>query len=157
MAAEAQKKTGRWIKIALAVSLALNLLVVGVVAGAALSGGKWRDHAPHRLAPVGGPLTRALTEEDRHAIGRAMREARRGDRSRRRDHRAAFDALLVDLRAVPFDRSETEARLEEISTLVQQRLALGQGLLLDQLENMSDAERAAYADRLQEVRKKRRH
>ena len=156
MAEGAQSGTGRWVKITLVVSLALNLLVVGGVAGAALSGGKWRDHGQHRMAPVGGPLTRALTETDRRAIGQAMREARRGEPNHREIHRAAFNGLLDDLRAIPFERDAAEARLREIRTVVEGKLTLGQTLLLDRLEQMTDAERAAYADRLEEVRKKRR-
>ena len=94
-------RDGRLIRILLVASLALNLLVVGLAAGWALrhAGGAH----PSRLDMAGGPLTRALSTEDRHRIGQQMRAAWRAADDGRGDLRDSYDALLADLRAVPFD------------------------------------------------------
>lgn len=156
MADEQSRKPGRWTKVILAVSLAFNLLVVGAVAGAVVSGGKWRHHGPPRLEAMGGPLTRALSQEDRRAIGREILKTYGRDGAGRARHREEFERLVEAIRATPFDRAAAESRLASIRGMFQERLALGQTLLLDRLEEMSDDERAAYADRLMEKGKRRR-
>ncbi|MDT8326341.1 MAG: periplasmic heavy metal sensor [Roseovarius sp.] len=144
------------------VSLALNLLVIGGLGSWALRhGGMHVGHHPSRLDMAGGPLTRALSDEDRREIGEKMRGAYRdGGRTRAAQH-AGFDALVADLRAVPFDPASVAARMSEQREGFRDRLELGQRLLLDHLATMSDAERAAYADRLEvridEYRARRAH
>jgi uncharacterized membrane protein len=151
-----QKPRGRiplWLRLTFFASLALNLAVVGVVAGALLTGGgKWGPgaHAGH----PGGPLTRALDPEDRRAIGRAMR-ANMPDRAEaRRAMRSEMTALLTALRASAFDRAEVESRMAALRGQFSSRMALGQAALLDRLEGMSPTERAAYADRVEAALRK---
>ena len=50
---------------------------------------------------------------------------------------------------MPFDPAAVAARMSEQREGFRDRLELGQRLLLDHLATMSDAERAAYADRLE--------
>lgn len=156
MAEETKGKTRGWVKILLVVSLGLNLLVAGAVAGAFFSGGRWHHKGPPRLETMGGPLTRALSEEDRRAIGKKIRQAYRDEAFPRDEHRAQFEGLIADLKATPFDPKAVEERLATIQGLFRERLSFGQTLLIEQLTQMDDAERAAYADRLVE-RKERRH
>lgn len=134
----------------LVASLALNLVVVGAVAGLLISGGGWhgRHHAPG-IAAAGGPLTRALDDQDRRAIARQMREAYRDGRPGRAEQRAAFDALIADLRKTPFERADVAEHMARMRGMLVGRLELAQGLLLDRLEGMTPDERAAFADRLE--------
>lgn len=156
MSNEANGRTCGWVKILLVVSLGLNLLVAGALAGAVFSGGKWFHKGPPRLEKMGGPLTRALSEEDRQAIGRKIRQSYRDGSFSRDRHREAFDGLIADLRATPFDPGAVEARLARIQDVFRERLSFGQALLIERLTEMDDAERAAYADRLVERRERRR-
>ena len=67
----------RGVKIALAVSVALNLAVAGLAVGA------WLGDGPHKGMPRDmsfGPFSEALDDADRRAIRRAKR---RGPNSRR--------------------------------------------------------------------------
>ncbi len=139
-----------WLRGLLVASLALNLLVAGAVVGMLISGGGWhgRHHAPG-IDAAGGPMTRALDEPDRRAIARQMREAYRDGRPGRPEQRAAFDALIIDLRRTPFDRAAVEAHMARMRGMLAERLELGQGLLLDRLESMTPETRAAFADRLE--------
>ncbi|MEQ9261043.1 MAG: periplasmic heavy metal sensor [Roseovarius sp.] len=153
---EANGKPRLWLRVVFVLSLGLNLLILGAVLGAALSNHGWRhDRHPPRLETSGGPLTRALSEADRRAIARQMRRAYLGDEAARRARAEGFEALVADLRAVPFDRAAVEARLTEMQGQFHERLATGQRMLLDRIEGMTDAERAAYADRLETARSRR--
>lgn len=156
MSEETKAKTRGWVKILLVVSLGLNLLVAGAVAGAVFSGGRWHPKGPPRLETLGGPLTRALEEDDRRAIGKKIRQAYRDGSFSRDRHLEQFDGLIADLKATPFDPEAVEARLATMQSLFRERLSLGQDLLIERLTEMDDDERAAYADRLAE-RKDRRH
>ncbi len=159
MADETDQKPGgmsRKLRVLLVISLALNLLVIGTVGGAMLARSKWEGHRPARLDFAGGPLTRALDPVDRRAIGRQMRRAYRDGGTTHAALRAEFDGLIADLTATPFDAEAVGARLARQGDLFEERLELGQRLLLQRLTEMDTAERAAYADRLREVLRHRR-
>lgn len=151
MAETTATPSGKWLRIGLIVSLALNLLIVGALVGAALSGGKWRHDGPPRAEAVGGPLTRALSPEDRHAIARALHAAHRKGDLPRGWRPEEFVTVLQALRAVPFDPAALEARLEALNGQVEERLRFGQSLLVRHLAGMDAEERAAYAARLETV------
>ncbi|MCH2068823.1 periplasmic heavy metal sensor [Shimia sp.] len=134
-------------------SLALNLLIIGVVGGAAIS---IRGHGskPPVSDRYGSPHIKALTFDDKREVGRAIRDAyRKGDVDHRADHQHYKEALAV-LRTSPFD----EAALRDLVTTLDQasenRRKVAREVLLQKILSMSDAERAAYADRLQEVLEK---
>jgi uncharacterized membrane protein len=147
-----QQSTSRpklWVRALLVASLALNLAVAGLAAGWALRyGGDHAGHHPARLDMAGGPLTRALSVEDRRAIGRAMRDAWRDRADTAPSIGESFDALVIDLRAVPFDAGRVAAQMRSQRDGFAARFEMGQEVLLTHLTAMSDADRAAYADRL---------
>lgn len=152
---ETKVGSGRWMRLILVASLALNLLVVGAVGGVLImSGGKHPHHAPG-FDRAGGPMTRALSHEDRREIGRQMRAAYRDGRPGRTAQREALDGLITALRADPFERAVVQSRMSEMRNLMRDRLELGETLLLDRLEAMSPQERAEYADRLTESNRRR--
>ncbi len=138
----------RWMRVLFVASLSLNLLVLGAFLGALFVGGGRHGHHAPDLDRAGGPLTRALGPEDRRAIGRQMRRAYQDGRPGRAQQKVAFDALITALQQEPFDRAEVESRMQDLRGFGQKRLALGQNLLLDRLEQMQSGDRAAYAQRL---------
>jgi len=146
--ATAAKGGGRGLRIALGVSVALNLLVAGLVVGAVLRDGGPRDRMLRDLDF--GPFTEALTREDRDALRRDFVARSGGFRDMRAEMRADFNALLAALRAEPFDIDAARAVLEGQQTRLQSRLVLGQDLLLERLAAMSPEARAAFADRLEQ-------
>lgn len=148
--------TARGLRIALIVSLALNLLVVGAVGGAMLSGDRWHHRGPPRMQAMGGPLTRALDPGDRRALAREMHAAHRDRGWSHERMREELAGLAADLRATPFDPGAVGARLARMQQRFQERIDRGQALLVARLAEMDDAERAAYADRL-ESELQRRH
>ena len=151
---QTQKKTRTgmrpWLKAVMFVSLALNLAVAGAVIGALLKYGPRDGHHPPRLDAMMGPYTQALSHKDRRAIGEQMRHEYRSARPSREQLRAQFASVLEALRAQPFDPARVADLLAQQRDIGLKRQDLGQRLLLQRLETMSDAERSAFADRLEE-------
>lgn len=140
------KPKRRWVTVALAISLALNLLVAGVALGTVyrVKGGDY-GKAPPGFGPA---LYRALPKEERKALRSELYERHvRGAKMRSKD----FSALEAALRTKPFVPSTVQALLTQQA----QSMAELQGALqeewLERITSMTDAERQAYADRLQEV------
>lgn len=135
-------------RILLFISLAFNLLIVGLVAGAMLGGPRDRDRAP-ALRDLGfGPFVHALPRADRAAMGRAIKRDAGSFRENRVALRRQFEAFLAALRADPFDAAEVGRLIADQQSRIGERQALGRRLLLERIEAMSAAQRAAYADAL---------
>lgn len=140
--------SGRKLRIALAVSVALNLLILGLVAGAVL-----RDGGPHGRMVRDldfGPFTEALTPEDRDALRRDFIRQAPDLRDMRRQMRDDFSTLLAALRAEPFDVEALRGVVANQGDRMAARLELGQDLMLARIAAMTPAERAAFADRLEQ-------
>lgn len=144
-------KAPRWMRGLLVVSLALNLLVVGLVAGSVLgksrSGG--RSVEAHEFQRH--PLIGALARDDRREVMQQLRRDNGQHRENAKALRTRFRAYLEALRADAFDADAIEQLLKD------QREAMGgwqdgvDGILLQTLSDMTPEERLAYADRLEEL------
>lgn len=145
--AAASKVPGRAVRIALAVSVALNLAVLGVAAGAALKhGGSGR--AVER--DIGfGPFSEALSREDRRALRGKILQRAPELRSVRKDMQADTQSLLAVLRAEPFDAAGLAVVMETQRARMAGRLDVGQAVLRDFLIAMTPEARKAFADRLE--------
>lgn len=135
----------RILRLSLIVSVALNLVVLGIVAGAAL-----RD--PPRPHPDRGPafgmFDRALTEDDRKALREAFRREAPDFRDEWQRMQADLGDLLTALRADPYDPAGVEAIFARQLERGQRMAGLGQRLMMERLAAMTPAERADFADRL---------
>mgnify|MGYP001767271267 CR=1 FL=1 len=140
-------RPGRGLKIALALSVALNLAVAGLVVGAWASGHGPRHGGPRDLSF--GPFSAALSPQDRRALRQAFLDRTPDLRSSREAARAEFQTLLSALRARPFDPAALSTALAAIETRNASRLELGRSLLEARLAGMDEAERLAFADRLE--------
>lgn len=144
-------RTRRSVMVLLFVSLALNLLVAGLVVGAVVGHRLDRENHPPRLDRAGGPMTAALSFADRRAIGKALRQASRESRPSRAEIRAEYRVVITALTKVPYDPEAVRAAVDRQMKALNARAELGKDLLLTRLEQMSDAERAAFAKRLEDV------
>lgn len=142
--------TGRWLRIALAVSLAVNLAIVGMMAGAMFrSGGP--PSGVMMARDVGfGPFTDALSKEDRSKLRRAFLAAAPEMRDSRRAVRADFAELLAQLRASQFDEEALRDVFDRQNARNAERLELGQRLIFDLVVSMKPEARVAFADRLEQ-------
>lgn len=145
----------RWGRVLLFVSLALNLVILGIVGGAVL--GRFGPHRAELAArDVGfGLFTEAFSEQDRKDLRRAYGQAKPDIRADRRQMRADLQNVLELLRQDPFDVAALRTNLQAGAVRMAERQALGQTIMLDHLAKMSVAERAAFADRLENSLKRR--
>lgn len=149
MADQGKPRASRnWTKIVLVVSLALNILVISMVAGAWIGGPRDRDRNP-ALRDLGfGPFVAALPDDDRHEMGQAIKREAGAFRANRAEMRAMFEGFLAALRADPYDTQALTQIVTGQQAKVTERQALGRRLLLERIGAMDGAERAAYADAL---------
>ncbi len=145
----------RWQKVLLFGSLAVNLLIVGAVAGAILRGGPLGGPGPGARDGRGAeaPYTRAFTDaqrrEIRRQLGRAFRQ--QGDKAAERDALAAdYRKALALLRADTFEPERLTALIDRQSARGESRRQIGQEVLSAYIATMSPAERLAFADRLED-------
>lgn len=139
---------GRVLRIALILSLTVNLLILGLVLGT-LAG---RDRDGRRnFADIGFyPFIMALPDPQRRELGAEL-EKRAGDlRQNSEALRQEFEALLAALRADPYDPEAVRTSVEAQQTRLAQRQDIGRALLFERLEAMSVADRRAFADALEE-------
>ncbi len=149
-------KSKPWMKVALGVSLALNLAVAGVLVGGALRS----HHDGPRQNMVRelnfGPFTDALSTADRQAL-RADFFARAPEwRQARLQMRGDMSAILTALRADPFDPAALAVAITKQSDRISRQISLGQELLSQRIAAMTPQERAGFADRLEDGMMRRR-
>jgi uncharacterized membrane protein len=139
---------GKGVRIALILSLAVNLLFIGLLCGAAI-GGHWKG--THKMAmDVGfGPLTAALSREDRKAMAESFMRMAPGFGAERQAADADFFILIKALRADPWDSAAANAALERQSARSLLRLDRGRIVLLDHIATMSATARQDLAARIE--------
>ena len=151
MAEEPTPGLGRGARILLYASLAVNLIVVGLVVGSLfVAGDRREDRRPPRAGETGlGPIMLALSPEDRRQLGREMRRTLRQERGTLGEMRAANRQVVSALRAEPFEIAAVDALLLEQFSEAEFRLDLARRIFLNRVAAMSDAERTAFAARLE--------
>ncbi|MEQ3709499.1 MAG: periplasmic heavy metal sensor [Tateyamaria sp.] len=141
------KRCPLWIKIVLALSLALNLCIAGLVAGFVLRGGPMAGRAPAMGYAM--PYVLALPRELRRDVFKAVRndDSLPDRRARREEYRDMIKALKV----TPFDAAAVEAVLLRQGDGVSRVQTASQAAWLEAVSGLSDEERAAYTDRIQDA------
>lgn len=148
---------GRRLKILLGLSVALNLAFVGLLAGAFLR----HDPVAGRGGPqaYAWPYMAALDREDRRAMFRALRQERKATFPERGSRRAMYEDVVQAMRADPFDAQALKAAVDRQAGIGVAFQQSARAAWLELVADMSDAERADYAQGVEETlsrRKKRR-
>jgi len=147
---EQMKTPRKWTKVLLIVSLALNACFIGLIIGVKLSQDGMR---PQRAPSAQGSLyLRALSHEDRRALGQVMRSYH--TREMRQMDRAGYESALVLLRATPFDPEALEDLMKDQTEASEERLEYAREALIAHLAAMSDSKRAEFADALEHALKR---
>lgn len=150
------KKPRNWSKIALIGSLAVNLLVVGLVAGAfARFDGGPSPHGDRGSMGMGAyikALPPAKQDQVRAASG-FFGENRKASMREMREKRNNFEQMLL---AQPFSEEAARAAIREHNAF-----ALGfndrlQDALVTAVADLSEAERKEFADQVKTAREKRK-
>ena len=141
--AGAMRRTPRWMLVALFVSLALNLIVVGSVAGAV-----WRFRTPPPWASAVIPnllgYASTLPAERRKHIWDQTVEERRHIRPFRREVRAAREETIKVLVAEPFDRDRFLAAQARLAEAENRARAAVQDLFVKIADGLTREERHAF-------------
>ncbi|MDW4496618.1 periplasmic heavy metal sensor [Sulfitobacter sp. D35] len=157
---EGTTRPGRWLKPILVLSLALNLLVVGTIAGVA-----WRHDGPgHKRDGHDGPggrgfaFVRALPDESRDALRATFRDAHEDREAARAERRMLERKVLEVLQQDPLDPAALNALMARQTALGARVQSRVQEAWLEQVLRMDAEARTAYAARVSELleRKPRR-
>jgi uncharacterized membrane protein len=133
------------LKWALLASLGLNLVFVGLLAGAVFRG------PPPPPMPGLWHYARALPEPYRRDLGRALRESRPDWAGPREALRAQQEAMAAALTAEPFDPAAVGEILTQRTRVSDELATRGAEMLVAQITRMSPAERTAYAEALRDA------
>lgn len=139
----------RWMRIAFGVSLALNLAVVGVLAGTFARFGGPPSRGPGMIS-YATPYVRALPRDDQREIFRAVRDQLPKDSNSRQARRALYAAMIEALKAEPFDPAQVETILNRQNTAALAVQSAAHTAWLAHVAAMSPEDRAAYADNVSE-------
>jgi len=135
------------LRILLIASLALNVMIVGVVAGGIMKG---RSPGPFGGFDMTiGPFAEALGDDDRRVIRAELRDRRDIRPPRYEDRIAAMEGFLDSVRAENFDPSAIEAMFAEQRARASNAMEAGQQALLNRITAMDSDERARFAERLE--------
>lgn len=151
MTAEGKPGMKLWLKLLLAASLALNLAVIGIAAGAA-----WRfsgkDRHWQRPPSVGAMIFRELDRDTR----KALRQQAGGDHGSyfKRRH-AEGEAVIAALRSGSFDAAALRDMLRSQSDARHAFHTKVQDAWVSKMEAMTPEERADFADRMEERMQRR--
>ncbi len=140
-------RTPRWLKLTLVASLAVNLLLVGLIVGAALR--RPDDGAIRGPSDELRDMARALPPRQRAALAAEIRR-RRDDFHQRRDELEAHRHELAEaLAADPYDPEAVAAQLKSIDAFWREIGAEGRAMMTARIEAMTSEERAAFAKAIQ--------
>jgi uncharacterized membrane protein len=134
-----------WKKILFVASLAVNVLVVGALAGAAF---KHKDNdrsGGGSSTTLQGAMIRALPMEQRKMLGQKIRGDGNQFKKQRGQSREVKDALKNAIASVPFDADALRAVFERQKQVRDVFTERGDALWIELITNMSDEERAAFA------------
>jgi len=146
------KASCRWTRALLFISLAGNLAIVGLVGSAVFHARAPGGSERGAMRDPGAALfLSALEPADRRAMIARLRDEGRGPKASRREAHEQFTTLLTALRASPFNAEIALNVLDAQAKSAEARRALGQQFFVDRITSMSDADRAAFADRLEQV------
>ncbi|KNG94243.1 periplasmic heavy metal sensor [Pseudaestuariivita atlantica] len=142
-------RTALWVRILLFLSLAFNLLVIGLIVGAVTSSGPMERFGRVPADANRTPYVAALDAEDRRGLSRQLRRELRKDRPTVTEWRGSFATALDLLRATPFDAEAFDRHMRTQLDRQAVRVEAGRSALVAYVAEMSEAERAAYATRLE--------
>lgn len=144
-----------WLKLAFIGSLAVNLAVVGMVAGAFMRDDGIRDRRTPGLGAYALPYMKALSGPDRRAVISAIRQGQPDRSADRQERRKLYTDVLDQLRADPFDVVALRGAIDAQAGKTMKIQLLAQSAWVDIVANMSAQERKSYAQSVEDNLKSR--
>ncbi len=141
----------RWLMPLFLVSMALNLLIVGIAAGwmfSAKGPSKGERISGPSRSLIGEPFVRALSKEDRESLIKSIRSNQDRLRENRKALKTRFESFLIAVTADPFDADAVRELLGAQRSVAVNRQEIGETLLIERLSSMNLEQRQEYAARL---------
>lgn len=141
------KPKPNWKKYLLIGSLAMNVLVVFAIAGAA-----FKDDGPRhkgRDATMQGALVRALPDDMRSQLKDSLKKGRDGFRKDRETSRKLREDMKAVIGATPFDAAALRAVFAQQKQLRESFVDRGDQIWITLISDMTDEQRRAFADNIQ--------
>ena len=107
-------KSRRWLWVALIISSALNLLFIGVTAGAFLMGGPWGPPRHRIMAAAMDEVVQTMPDQRRETAKEVLKRHRAQIRALRRKARQARRATMMVFKSEPFDKEAFEQAAGEL-------------------------------------------
>jgi uncharacterized membrane protein len=148
MSASTDLKPRNLWKILFGISLALNLLVVGVIGGAILRAGKG-PIAKHHAS--GFLYMRALNFEDKKALRKELFRNKDSRKIIRAKEYSSYSSAVKILKKDPFDRKAFEDLLDAQTKHSKSRQSSAREALVTQITRMTKDERLIYSERLEDL------
>ncbi|WP_439542667.1 periplasmic heavy metal sensor [Hyphomicrobium sp.] len=137
----------RRLKYALVASLALNLLIIGAVAGTMMGHGRHQPPRPGKGEDFGMMgLTRVLPEDRRKEMRKLLRADRENLQPLVEEVRTARRAAADKLAAEPFDRAALEAAIANVAEKERTLRQSAVTAFIGHAESLKPDERAKLAD-----------
>lgn len=147
-----EKATSKWNwkKSVFVISLAINFLIAGMVGGAMFIGSKKGDVHNNRQV-MGGlrPFISELTKEERKDLIGTYRKKRESFKGERDTKQSQLTDVVSKIKMQPFDVLQLEAAFADLRNSPKPSAVAGHKMLIETIANMSDDERASYAERVE--------
>ncbi|EBA05474.1 hypothetical protein RB2150_15331 [Rhodobacteraceae bacterium HTCC2150] len=135
----------------LLISLAVNLLFVGLVVGMVIKGPPEHQGGPGGDRRGDTFYSQALSKEDRREVREKMRNQGLNLKEGREAARQNLLMMVESLRAEPFDPAVFAAAVALQNKTIDQMRTKGQEIFVEQVNGLDATERAELADRLEEI------
>lgn len=146
----AEAKKSSWVKIALGLSLALNVFFIG------LTGGKLFQAKPEGRNTAPNSFLATLSDDRKTEVQAYFAKMREDRKSSRQNTRASWAKVREAMTAVPYDRAAMEAAMEGVIEARTERSQKRYAQMVEFVSTMSDEERVAFSDAMRERWRKRR-
>ena len=151
----AQTETGRnWQKWLLIGSLALNVLIIGLLIGATLRGPDRKMRPPNFNGGLPG-LIHAVPKGHHKTMKDAFREQKTTHADLRRELGVLRREFIAALQAEPFDMGVVEAAFDKYRAVTSRISETGRKTILKTVAAMSEEDRKEFAANLQKRRSRR--
>ncbi len=153
-----EPKKRNWVKYLLIVSLGLNLIVAGLMVGAKVSG-----HGPHKRVGMPGfgmrGFVQALPRDKRAELRAQFRDNRSKMRANGKAMHKSMDTIRAVIAMQPFDAEALHTAFTNQRAQVTSVTQDAQDAFVKIIADMSDAERAEFAENLnkQQLRHREKH
>ncbi len=142
-----------WLKILLVISLGLNLAVAGLFIGAKVAGHKYRGGHRADISGLRG-FMRALPDNKRGEARKYFKTHRRAAHANGETMRDAIHAIHKVILAQPFDPDALNTAFAKQRSHIATTTQDAQSAFVAIIAGMTDAERAAYVEKMQQQQRK---